>query len=116
MPEDVGPLGRSGACPVCNARLAAEPHRICAELRCPGCSAELWAISARSGPRFLVRRGDVQLEEYVADLVAPRVAAKLERTAVVTLLREGHAPELNLDSVDYIEVFLEIEDALERAR
>lgn len=116
MPEVVGSLGRSGGCPMCNARLPAQPHRICAELRCPRCSAELWVISARSGPRFLVRRRDVQIEDYVADLVAARVASKLERAAVVTLLREGHAPELNLDSVDYIEVFLEIEDALERAR
>ena len=116
MPEEVGPLGRSGGCPICDARLAAEPHRICAELRCPRCSAELWVIGARSGPRFLARRRDVQIEEFVADLVAPRVASKLGRAEVVTLLREGHAPELNLDSVDYIEVFLEIEDALERAR
>lgn len=116
MPGEVGPLGRSGGCPMCDARLAAEPHRICAELRCPRCSAELWVIGARSGPQFLARRRDVPIEEYVADLVAARVASKLERDGVVTLLREGHAPQLNLDSVDYIEVFLEIEDALERAR
>ena len=115
MAEPVGPLGGSGGCPACNARLAAEPHRICAELRCPRCAAELWVIGARSGPRFLARRRDVQIEEYVADLVAARVASKLHRAGLVTLLREGHAPELNLDSVEYIEVFLEIEDALERA-
>ena len=116
MPGEVGPLGRCGACPSCDARLSASPHRVCAQMRCPRCRAELWVILAKSGPHFLPRRGDVGLEEYVADLVAAHVAARAPRGDVITLLREGHAPELNLDSVDYVELVLEIEDALERVR
>lgn len=116
MPGDLGPLGRCGACPICDARLSAAPHRICAEDHCPRCRAELWVFLVRSGAHFLVRRRDVCLEEYVADLIAIRTERQVERSHVVTLLRDGHAPELNLDSVDYIELVLEIEDALERVR
>ncbi len=116
MPGEVGPLGRCGACPVCDARLSATPHRICAEHRCPRCQAELWVFLVRSGPHFLVRRSDVRVEEYVADLVASRTERPTEREHVMTLLRDGHAPELNLDSVDYVELVLEIEDVLERLR
>jgi hypothetical protein len=116
MPGEVGPLGRCGACPVCDARLAAAPHRVCAEHRCPRCAAELWVFLARSGPHFLARRRDVRIEEYAADLLASRTTRAIERAALITLLRDGHAPELNLDSVDYIELVLEIEDALERVR
>ncbi len=116
MPGEVGPLGRCSACPVCDARLSASPHRVCAEMRCPRCEAELWVFLVKSGPHFLVRRRDVRVEEYVADLVAPRIEPRIDRENVVTLQREGHIPELNLDSVDYVEVVLEIEDALERVR
>lgn len=115
-PEAIGPLGRRGACPSCDARLAAATHRVCAQQRCPRCGAELWVLLARSGPHFLARRGDVRVEEYVADLIASHTQRPIERGHVLTLLRDGHAPELNLDSVGYIELVLEIEDALERAR
>ena len=116
MPEEVGPLGRCGACPMCNARVSASPHRVCMAMRCPRCEAELWVILVKSGPHFLPQRRDLTLEEYVADLVASHVESRAGRGHVVTLLREGHAPELNLDSVDYVELVLEIEDALERVR
>ncbi len=116
MPGEVGPLGRCGACPVCEGRLAAAPQRICAEHRCPRCRAELWVFLVRSGPHFLVPRTDVCIEQYVADLFATRMERPIERDHVMTLLREGHAPELNLDSVDYVELVLEIEDVLERLR
>ncbi len=58
----------------------------------------------------------MRIEEYVADLIASHTQRVIERGDVLTLLRDGHAPELNLDSVGYIELVLEIEDALERAR
>src|SRR5688572_13787489 len=116
MTRAAGPPARCGACPACDARLGASPHRVCAEMRCPRCRAELWVILAKSGPHFLPRRGDVGLEECVADLVASHLAARAPRGDVITLLRDGHAPELNLDSVDYVELVLEIEDALERVR
>ncbi len=116
MPGEIGPLGRCGACPVCDARLVAAPPRVCAEQRCPRCRAELWVFLVKSGPHFLARRRDVRVEEYVADLIASHTQRPIERGHVLTLLRDGHAPELNLDSVGYIELVLEIEDALERAR
>ncbi len=115
-PEAVGPLGRRGGCPSCDARLPAVSHRVCAEQRCCRCCAELWVVLARSGPHFLARRAGVQIEDYVADLIASHAQRPIERNHLLTLLREGHAPQLNLDSVGYIELVLEIEDALERAR
>lgn len=112
MARKRGLSGVGAACPSCDALLAGPHERYCIETRCGQCATNLWVVSIDGVPRVLPPREAVPLEMYVATLVTARSQRELERGVVLDCLRGVEAAELNLDSVEYIELVLEIEDAL----
>lgn len=115
-------LGKRGllrvraVCPSCDAILAGPHERYCIEMRCAGCATMLWVVAVDGVPRVLPAREAVSIESYIADVVADGSEGKLTYDVVLECLRGREAAQLNLDSVGYIELVLEIEDALKGVR
>jgi hypothetical protein len=95
--------GLPNRCPVCRAALAAPPAAVHGERDCPRCGAGLWFLLFSDGPTFFVRRPGESVHDLIADLAGPRLG--LTSVQVKDMLQGA-------DSLDVVELVMEIEDAL----
>jgi hypothetical protein len=90
-------------CPLCRAALWAPGASAVESKTCPRCGAELWALVGSEGPMFFLRQKDQSRHSFLAALAGSLSGIAAEEMEVI--LRDA-------DSLDLVEVVLEIEDRL----
>src|SRR5262245_19919068 len=90
-------------CPVCRAALWADKAEALAPRQCPRCGAELWVLVGANEPLFFVRQPGQSPRRFLAAL-----AARLYGTPV----DQEEAGLKSADSLDLVEVVMELEAAL----
>jgi hypothetical protein len=90
-------------CPLCRAALWAPDTEAVSSKKCPRCGAELWVLVGAHGPVFYLRQPGQTKFSFLAALAAPlygQSAAEME-----DMLKGA-------DSLDLVELIMEIEDKL----
>ena len=95
-------LSADNRCPLCRAALWA-PDETIGSKKCPRCGAELWSLAGSKGPLFFVRQPNQSKTGFLAGLVASLEG--VSATQMEEMLKRA-------DSLDIVEIVLEIEDAL----
>jgi hypothetical protein len=88
---------------VCAAALWAPDNQTVGRKRCPRCGADLWVLAGADGPVFFVRQPGQSRYQFLAALAGPLQGVPVEEMEVA--LRGA-------DSLDLVELVLEIEEAL----
>lgn len=90
-------------CPVCQAALWAPNTEPVGWRTCPRCQADLWVLAGAGGPMFFPRRPGQSETNFLAALAAPLYGMSAE---------EVEAGLQSADSLDLVEVVMEIEEAI----
>ena len=101
------PLPGDNRCPLCRAALWAPDDKVVATKKCPRCGADLWVLVVLDGPVFFLRQPGQTRIAFLAALTAPLLGKSEEEMTVVL---EG------ADSLDIVELIMDIEDALRSGR
>jgi hypothetical protein len=101
--ESMALPGVHDRCPVCGAALWASAREALGRRGCPRCGADLWVLGFSAGPVFLLRRPGESLADVLAALAGPRLGASA---------KEIEAAMRHADSLDLVELVLEVEEAL----
>jgi hypothetical protein len=96
------PIAGDNCCPVCRAVLWAPASETIGCKKCPRCGAELWVLMG-SAPMFFVRQPGQSRLGFLAGLVGA-----LEGVSAA----EMETRLQHLDSLDLVEVVVEVEEAL----
>jgi hypothetical protein len=96
------PEGTPNRCPVCGHRFRIEPSQPFGDAPCPACGTLLWFVSDGEGLRFF----DPEATGLV-ELVASRLGVSPDA------LRSGQPGQLGLDSLDVVELVMELEEQFE---
>jgi acyl carrier protein len=93
------PEGTPNRCPVCGQAVRVEPSRPFDDAPCPACGTLLWFVSVGTEPRVI----DPQASGLI-EIVAERLGVTPEE------VRAGRLGELGLDSLDVVELIMELEE------
>jgi len=96
------PEGASNRCPVCGHEFRMEPSRPFGDAPCPACGTLLWFVNAAEGTRFVDPDASGLIE-----VVAARLGVSPES------VRGRQLKDLDLDSLEVVELFMELEEQLE---
>ena len=88
-------------CPVCGHTLSIEPSQPFGDAPCPACGSLLWFVVGGNGPRYF----DPEAAGLV-EVVAARLGVSPDA------VRSGRLGELGLDSLDVVELVMELEEQL----
>lgn len=86
-------------CPLCGQAVRLEPSQPFGDAPCPACGSLLWFVTSDAGPRFFDPEA-TGLLTVVAERLGISPAA----------LREGRLAELGIDSLDVVELVMELEE------
>lgn len=89
------PEGEPGRCPVCGHAVRVEPSRPFGDAPCPACGTLLWF----AGPRFFD-----PADAALVDRLAERLGVSPDA------LRAGRWDEAGVDSLDVVELLMELEE------
>ena len=92
------PEGSPGTCPVCGTAVVVEPSRPFGDAPCTACGTLLWFAAVGHEPRFF-DSGDAELAARVAERLGVDPEALLN----------GRWEELGIDSLDVVELILDLE-------
>lgn len=95
------PEGMPNRCPVCGHTFSIEPSQTFGDAPCPACGSLLWFVVGGDGPRYFDPEA-----AGLADLVAARLGVSPDA------MRSGRLGELGLDSLDVVELVMELEEQL----
>ena len=93
------PEGTPNCCPICGYHFRIEPSRPSGDAPCPACGSLLWFVAGGDEPRFF---------DAEAVGLVERAAARLGVSPDV--LRPERLDELDLDSLDVVELVMELEE------
>jgi len=100
-------LAGDNRCPLCRAALWAPNTEAIGSKTCPRCGAELWALVGSDGPVFYIRQPGQSKSSFLF-AVAGQVYG-MSADEMNELLKRA-------DSLDMIEIVMEIEDKLRSSR
>src|SRR5687767_7527850 len=98
--ETTMPFPGDNRCPLCRAALWAPAGEAIGSRDCPRCGAALWVLVGAAGPMFFVRQAGQSKAGFLAALAGPSSEAEMEQ-----VLR-------NADSLDLVELVMDIEEGL----
>ena len=90
-------------CPLCRAALWAPDTEAIGSKKCPRCGAELWVLLASDGPVFYLRQSGQSKSSFLAAL------SGMSADEMEELLKRA-------DSLDLVEIVMEIEEKLRSNR
>lgn len=98
------PFGKPDRCPLCSALLSADDSKPFGPTHCPRCSTLLWFLHLPTqGTRFAVRTSE-PLDRLLLHHLGP------DHKDLIRALLDPDS--LDLDSLDYVELITELEEAL----
>src|SRR5207302_7303284 len=95
--------GASNRCPVCRAALWVPDHPPLGYKECPRCRGEFWVLPFSQGPAFFPRRPGESVYDLLADLAGKQLGLSPA---------DMEAGLKSADSLDIVEMLLEVEDAI----
>ena len=99
------PEGRPNHCPVCNADVCIDPSPLFGDATCPKCGSLLWFLNLEAHARVFERTRSDTIRDRVIQIVAEQLGVDPvdinERTSLVN--------ELGADSLDTVELVIELE-------
>ncbi len=104
------PEGRPNRCPVCESEVVIDPSELplFGDAPCPNCGSLLWFMKLPSGVRLLEYEKAEELRDEVIRIVAERLGVDEHE------LRSLTWKKLNPDSLDVVELALELEEKLRK--
>lgn len=93
--------GTPNHCPVCGHAFRIEPSQPFGDAPCPACGSLLWFVAVGERPRYFNPDADGRV-----GLVAGQLGISLDA------VRSGRLDELGLDSLDVVELIMELEEQL----
>lgn len=105
------PEGLPNRCPVCESEVQIEPSELAmfGDAPCPNCGCLLWFVKLPSGVRFLEHEKAEELRDEVIRTVAEYLGVDEDELRFHPSLWK----KLNLDSLNVVELALELEEKLE---
>jgi acyl carrier protein len=104
------PEGAFNHCPVCHADIFIEPSQPSGDAPCPKCGHLLWFLNIGGAVRFYGKGEISEAERRAGEMIAEFVA----RRAKVRAAGSSDAWEdLGLDSLDVVELVMELEEEFE---
>ena len=98
------PEGEWNQCPVCRSAVRIEPSQPCGDAPCPACGSLLWFLAVGDDSRFFAHDRGAEIEARLAARVAERLG--IDPAAV----RDGTWEQLGLDSLDWGELVMDLEE------
>jgi hypothetical protein len=92
------PEGAPNRCPICRSAIRIEPSRPFGDAPCPNCGCLLWFVAGKSETRFYN-----SADERLINLLAKRFNVDPD------LIRADRWNELDIDSLDVVEMIMEFE-------
>jgi acyl carrier protein len=102
------PEGEPNLCPVCGALICVEPSTPSCDGPCPSCGVLLWFLRTSTGVRLYEINRIAAVRERIANILARTLHVgkeELER-------RVRSFEELRMDSLDIVELVMELEEEL----
>lgn len=99
--------GGDSRCPLCRAALGAPGAKALDVKVCPRCGAQLWVLIGSAGPLFFARQPGQSPFGFLAALASSLSGVPAE---------EMEASLQSADSLDLVEIIMEIEDGLMSGR
>jgi acyl carrier protein len=100
------PEGTPNRCPLCGGTVEVEPSLFFGDAPCPNCGTLLWFVRFASETRFYEGQAATDLRERVLEIVAVQLGVTTGE-----LLRDPDAlKNLDIDSLDFVELLMEAEE------
>lgn len=106
--SDLAIEGQKGSCPKCEKKLSGDPLLFVGTMVCTTCDAELWFLKLGVEEVFYVSADSVDYQSQVLSVIGK----KLKHPADQIIDNRDLASELDYDSLEMIELAMEIEDEL----
>ncbi len=100
------PEGEPNRCPLCGASICLEPSQPAGDAPCPNCGVLLWFIKTLEGARYYDYEVIAPLRERIAKVLCDNLGVSKSELSDMTLV----GTELGLDSLDLVELIMELED------
>jgi acyl carrier protein len=104
------PEGSFNRCPVCGADVCIEPSVPAGDAPCPNCGHLLWFLAIGATVRFYDRGRISEAKRHAAERIAQFLVERRKATAAAP---RGAAEDLGLDSLDLVELVMELEEEFE---
>lgn len=102
------PEGSPGKCPLCQADVVIEPSILTGDAPCPQCGHLLWCVQLNDQAHCFDQQTAAVKRPRVLEVIAQQLGVEPDRFENAPhLLRELHA-----DSLDMVELVMELEDEL----
>jgi hypothetical protein len=98
------PEGEWNRCPVCQNEVRVEPSQVFGDATCPVCGSLLWFFAAGSAARLFGHDEGERMEIRLRAMVAERLGINPDA------VRDGDWQELGIDSLDLVELVMELEE------
>src|SRR5262245_13504020 len=104
------PEGSPNRCPVCGGEMRIDPSLYSGDAPCPRCGTLLWfVIRPSEGHLFFVSELSEEVRDRVLEIVAIELGvSKHQLESDPSLIEKS-----GMDSLDYVELVMEIEDELQ---
>ena len=104
------PEGQPNRCPVCEQSLNIEASTPFGDAPCPNCGSLLWFVSRDATIHFFEHDAATPVRERIRQLIANRLGVSRDKVPVD--LNDFSFQELGADSLDIVELVMELEEEL----
>ncbi len=102
------PQGEPTACPLCRAKVVVEPSVLIGDAPCPQCGQWLWFVQMGDTIRLFDARETQVSRNRLIEILATQLGVDREKIANNPALFD----EMNADSLDFVELVMELEAEL----
>ena len=95
-------------CPLCEGEVRTESSVLFGEIPCPNCGKQLWYVGAANEARFFDYATSDDLREKTYSFVAERLELDREKVKLDPSILD----ELNVDSLEALEMLMDLEEEL----
>lgn len=104
------PEGLPNRCPLCRKDVVIEPSLLFGDATCPSCGQLLWFLSISGGARLYAHSQSDEVRQRVIKMIADQLDVDESKvTGEMSVLSK----ELGADSLDMVELVMELEEAFD---
>lgn len=101
------PEGLPNRCPICRKNVMIEVSLLFGDATCPNCGSLLWYLRTASSPRFYPYDQAEGIRNRVAEFIAEQLGVERSKvTGDLSIVKS----ELGADSLDAVELVMELEE------
>lgn len=103
------PSNPPNRCPHCEREVRPQSEALFGQMPCPTCGKELWYLSAASEGKFFDFESSAEIQQKTYTFIAERL--EVDRDELIANPQKI-ADELNVDSLEALEMLMDLEDEL----